>query len=99
MKKVAKNPRSRLGKMRMRYCLTIVGIFSSLFIVLLLGVSVVNLLLDPSPYIRLLLVIGVIGVSLWLTDRYMVKNIARFLLHPDESDDAKRPQRRADISD
>lgn len=87
MKNRTKNPRSRLGKMRMRYCLTVAGIFLGLCLVLTMTVSMLNLLLDPSPYVRLFSEVFVIIVSLWMTERYITKNMAQFLLQdPNDTD-------------
>ena len=88
MKNRTKNPRSRLGKMRMRYCLTVAGIFLGLCLVLTMTVSMLNLLLDPSPYVRLFSEVFVVIVSLWLTERYITKNITQFLLQ-DQGDTDK----------
>lgn len=87
MKNRTKNPRSRLGKMRMRYCLTVAGIFLGLCLVLTMTLSMLNLLLDPSPYVRLFSEVFVIIVSLWMTERYITKNMAQFLLQdPSDTD-------------
>lgn len=88
MKKRTRNPRSRLGKMRMRYCLTVAGIFLGLCLVLTMTLSMLNLLLDPSPYVRLFSEVSVVIVSLWLTERYITKNMAQFLLQ-DQGDTDK----------
>ena len=91
-KKSEKNPRSQLRRMRMRYCLTIAGMFLGLSIVFLLAIAMLNLLWDPSPYIRLFMGLMAIAVSLWMTDRYITKNIMSFLLQHFEADDV-RPER------
>ena len=92
MKKVAKNPRSQLRRMRMRYCLTIAGVFLGLSIAFLLAIAMLNLLWEPSPYIRLFMGLMAIAVSLWMTDRYITKNIMSFLLQHFEADDV-HPER------
>jgi hypothetical protein len=80
MKKTShRNPRSQLKKMKRRFFLLSLGIFLLLFAVLSLAVSIVNLLLEVQPEVRLAEYAGIILVTFFSGRKIAMAASDRFL--------------------
>ncbi len=63
-----KNPRSKLGKMKMKYVFTSMGIFLGIFLLAYLLASIVFMVLETGVYTNLIVMVVILVGDVFLTN-------------------------------